>query len=71
DFVFTRILPAAALSILLGNLYYAWQARRLAIQEQRDDVTALPYGINTVSLFAHIFLVMLPVKLMTGDPIMA
>ena len=71
DFVFTRILPAAALSILLGNLYYAWQARCLAIKEQRDDVTALPYGINTVSLFAHIFLVMLPVKLMTGDPMLA
>jgi AGZA family xanthine/uracil permease-like MFS transporter len=71
EFVFTRILPGAALSILLGNLYYAWQARRLAIEEQRLDVTALPYGINTVSLFAHIFLVMLPVKLMTGDPMLA
>ena len=23
---------------------------------------ALPYGINTVSLFAHVFLVMLPAK---------
>ncbi len=28
-----------------------------------SDVTALPYGINTVSLFAYVFLVMLPVKL--------
>ena len=27
------------------------------------DVTALPYGINTVSLFAFVLLVMLPVKL--------
>lgn len=71
EFVFTRILPGAALSILLGNLYYAWQAQRLAVKEQRHDVTALPYGINTVSLFAHIFLVMLPVKLMTGDPMLA
>ena len=26
-------------------------------------MTALPYGINTVSLFAFVFLVMLPVKL--------
>ena len=25
--------------------------------------TALPYGINTVSLFGHVFLVMLPAKL--------
>ena len=27
EFVFTRILPGAALSILLGNLFYAWQTR--------------------------------------------
>ena len=29
----------------------------------RTDVCALPYGINTVSLFAYVFLVMLPAKL--------
>lgn len=58
-----RILPAAAVSILVGNLFYAWQARRLAARTGRADVCALPYGINTVSLFAHVFLVMLPAKL--------
>ena len=58
-----RILPAAAVSILVGNLFYAWQAKRLAARTGRTDVCALPYGINTVSLFAHVFLVMLPAKL--------
>jgi len=58
-----RILPGAAVSILLGNLFYAWQARRLAARTGRADVCALPYGINTVSLFGHVFLVMLPAKL--------
>jgi AGZA family xanthine/uracil permease-like MFS transporter len=57
------VLPAAALSVLVGNLYYARQAQRLSAQTSRTDVTALPYGINTVSLFAFVFLVMLPVKL--------
>ena len=57
-----RILPGAALSILLGNLFYARQAQRLSAATGRTDVTALPYGINTVSLFAYVFLVMLPVK---------
>lgn len=57
------VLPAAALSVLVGNLYYAKQAQRLSAQAGRDDVTALPYGINTVSLFAFVFLVMLPAKL--------
>jgi adenine/guanine/hypoxanthine permease len=60
----THVLPGAALSIFAGNIFYAWQARQLAAREGRDDVTALPYGINTVSLFAYVFLVMLPAKLM-------
>ena len=54
------ILPGAALSILLGNVFYAWQAQRLARRENRDDVTALPYGINTPSLLVFIFFVMVP-----------
>ena len=60
--VLGTILPACALSIILGNLFYAWQAQRLSAKEGRTDVTALPYGLNTVSLFAYVFLVMMPVK---------
>ena len=62
DIVYGRVLPAAAISILLGNVAYALQARALAGRTGRTDVCALPYGINTVSLFAHVFLVMLPAK---------
>ncbi|QEY31077.1 NCS2 family permease [Synechococcus sp. RSCCF101] len=57
------VLPAVGLSLLVGNGAYAWQAWSLSRREGRSDRTALPYGINTVSLFAFIFLVMLPVKL--------
>ena len=57
------ILPGAALSVLAGNLFYSWQAMRLARATGRTDVTALPFGVNTVSLFAYVFLVMLPAKL--------
>lgn len=67
DFIVRRILPGAALSVLFGNLFYAWQARRLAQKTMRKDVTALPYGINTVSLLAFIFFVMQPVYQETGD----
>lgn len=65
--VYGRILPAVALSLVVGNFYYSWLAYRLAAAEGRDDRTALPYGINTVSLFAHVYLVMLPVKLAALD----
>src|SRR5499426_2065749 len=62
DLVYGRVLPGAAISILVGNLFYSMQAKRLAERTGRTDVCALPYGINTVSLIAHVFLVMLPAK---------
>jgi AGZA family xanthine/uracil permease-like MFS transporter len=60
--VFGTILPAVGISLVVGNLAYARQAFQLGCREGRDDRTALPYGINTVSLFAYVFLVMLPVR---------
>ncbi len=62
ELVYGRVLPGAAISILVGNLFYAYQAKKLAERTGRTDVCALPYGINTVSLIAHVFLVMLPAK---------
>ena len=67
DFITVQVLPGAALSILLGNLFYAWQARQLAQQSKRADVTALPFGINTPSLIAFIILIMAPVFRETGN----
>ncbi len=64
--LYGRVLPGAAVSLVVGNLFYAWQARRLAARTGRADVCALPYGINTVSLFGHVFLIMLPAKLVAG-----
>jgi len=61
------LLPGCAVSILLGNIFYAWQARRLAQREDRSDVTALPYGINTPSLIVYVYFVMVPVYQRTGD----
>src|SRR5436309_2564222 len=69
--VYGRILPGAALSILAGNLFYAWQARELATRLGRPATTALPYGINTVSLFAFVFLIMVPIARETGNPNLA
>ncbi len=66
-----HILPGAALSILAGNLFFAWQAWRIAQRERRDDVTAMPYGINTVSLFAYIVFIMAPIYRQTADATLA
>ena len=60
--IYQTILPAIALSYLLGNIFYARQAYRLARQENRSDVCALPYGLNTPIMIAFAFLVMLPAR---------
>jgi AGZA family xanthine/uracil permease-like MFS transporter len=71
QFIFTRILPGVALSLIVGNWYYANQARKLAERTGRSDVTALPYGVNTVSLFAYFIFVIFPVYVETGDNVLA
>ncbi len=71
DLVFGTILPGTAFSVLSGNIFYSFQARKLAKKEKRTDVTALPYGINTVSLFAFFNLIILPVMIQTRDPMLA
>jgi AGZA family xanthine/uracil permease-like MFS transporter len=60
DLVVGRILPGVAVSLVAGNLFYAWQARRLS-RLTGQPVTALPFGVNTVSLFAFIFFILGPV----------
>ncbi len=59
-YIYRYILPGAAVSLLIGNIFYALQAHWVARREQRSDVTALPYGINTPSLIIYIFFVMKP-----------
>ncbi|MXZ13413.1 MAG: NCS2 family permease [Candidatus Dadabacteria bacterium] len=63
EFIISSVLPAVAISLIIGNLYYAWLAQRLSAATGRKDVTALPYGVNTISVFAFIFLAMIPAKL--------
>lgn len=67
QFVASRILPGAAISVLAGNLFYALQARRLALRTGRSDVTAIPFGVNTPTIFAYVFLIMGPIYASTHD----
>ncbi|NLJ79736.1 MAG: hypothetical protein GX335_01765 [Firmicutes bacterium] len=69
--VYTRIIPAAGVASLVGNLYYAYAAKRMAVREKRDDVTALAYGISVPHMFIVVFLVVGPVYWTTGDGVLA
>src|SRR5438309_8421676 len=42
DLLYGKVLPGAAVSLLVGNLFYAWQAKQLAKRTGRSDVCALP-----------------------------
>lgn len=69
--VFGVILPALGVQLLIGNVYYTYLARRLAAKEGRTDVCAMPYGPSVPHMFIVVFVIMLPIYLATGDPIIA
>jgi len=70
-FIYKHIMPGVAVSLLIGNLFYAAQAHWVARREGRSDVTALPYGINTPSLMVYVFFVMIPAYNATRNPYFA
>jgi len=69
--VFGKVIPGAAVAVMVGNLYYAYMAKRLAEKEGRTDVTALSYGISTPVMFVFLFGVLAPANALTGDPELA
>jgi AGZA family xanthine/uracil permease-like MFS transporter len=71
EIVFGRIVPAVGLMIFITNIYYAYMARRLAQKTGRNDVTALPSGPSVPHMFIVVLIIMLPVRIQTGDPILA
>jgi AGZA family xanthine/uracil permease-like MFS transporter len=71
DLVFGRILPAVGLMMFLSTGYYAFLAYRLAKKTGRTDVCALPSGISVPHMFIVTFVVMMPIGLKTGDPLLA
>ena len=71
ELVFGRILPAVGLMLCLSSCYYAWLAYNLARQTGRNDVCAMPSGPGVGHMFIVVFVIMLPIKLKTGDPMKA
>ncbi|MFH1223385.1 MAG: hypothetical protein V1647_03470 [Pseudomonadota bacterium] len=49
DIVFTRMFPGTAFGVMFGDIAYTWMAVRLAKKTKRDDVTAMPLGLDTPS----------------------
>ncbi|GMT42961.1 MAG: hypothetical protein IEMM0002_1372 [bacterium] len=51
DVVLLKMVPGTALGVMLGDFAYAWMAFRLAKKERRQDVCAMPLGIDAIALF--------------------
>eukprot|EP00667_Euglena_gracilis_P006167 EG_transcript_6221 len=66
DVVKGSIIPATAASICCGNVFFWWQGRRLARQENRHDVCAQPFGVNTPDVFSFVFNIMAVVAVASG-----
>ncbi|HEY9130364.1 MAG TPA: hypothetical protein VIM98_01300 [Dyella sp.] len=60
DIVFLRMFPGTALGVLLGNLAYTAMARRLARLTGREDVTAMPLGLDAPTSIGLSLLVLGP-----------
>jgi len=69
--VFGLIIPAVGVMLVISNIYYFFMARRLARKTGRTDVTAMPAGPSVPHMFIVVLVIMLPVKIKTGDPVMA
>ena len=65
------MVPGTALGVLAGDLVYTWLALRLMKRTGRTDVTAMPFGIDTPTVFAMVFGVLGPVMVATKDPVLA
>ncbi len=60
EFALQHMVPGTAIGVLVGDLLFFWMAFRLARRSGRDDVTAMPLGLDTPSTFGMVFFVLGP-----------
>ena len=60
QFALAHLVPGTAVGVVAGDLMFTWMAVRLARRSGRDDVTAMPLGLDTPSTFGMVFFVIGP-----------
>mmetsp|Transcript_3457 Transcript_3457/g.8222 ORF Transcript_3457/g.8222 Transcript_3457/m.8222 type:complete len:634 (+) Transcript_3457:154-2055(+) len=63
--IWGQIVPGVGITMVIGNIYYSWQAIRLTNHYGRQ-YTAQPYGLNTPGAFAFVFNIMYTVFFSVG-----
>ena len=51
EFVLNHMVPGTAIGVLVGDLLYFFMALQLAKKTGRQEVTAMPLGLDTPSIF--------------------
>ena len=54
------MVPGTAIGVFVGDMLFFWMAFRLARRTGRDDITAMPLGLDTPSTFGMVFFVLGP-----------
>lgn len=60
EFIVATMVPGTALGVLIGDLAFVYFAFRLAKRTGRSDVTAMPLGLDTPSVFGMTLLIVGP-----------
>jgi len=60
DFALSYMVPGTAIGVLLGDGLFTLQALRTARITGRNDITAMPLGLDTPSTFGMVFFVLGP-----------
>lgn len=60
DFALRYMVPGTAIGVFAGDVIFFWMACRLARRTRRNDITAMPLGLDTPSTFGMVFFVLGP-----------
>lgn len=60
EFAISALVPGTALGVLVGDLAFVYFAFRLARKNNSSDVTAMPLGLDTPSVFGVCLLILGP-----------
>ncbi len=70
EIVIGKMIPGTAIGVFFGDLVYSYMAYRLAKKTGRDDITAMPLGLDTPSTIGMAIMVIGPLYLETKDAIL-
>jgi len=67
DIILTRMIPGTAIGVFFGDLVYTYLAIQLRKKTGRNDVTAMPLGLDTPTSIGLVYAVLGPAYIATHD----